>query len=349
MADTMKAAYLTEAGKVEYREIPVPKPAADQALVEVMSCGVCGSDVHYYEHGRIGSFVVDEPLILGHECAGVVVEAGKNVTDLKPGDRVAVEPGVPCRRCEHCKSGRYNLCLAVEFLATPPFHGAFTEYIAHPSDFLFKLPAEVSLEEGAMIEPFSVGLHAAARGGAGIGQTAVVLGTGPIGLCTVQALKAYGVSNIIATDMAPVRLRLAEKLGASTTINASETDTVDAVMHLTCGRGADIVCETAGAVPTVRQTPAIVARGGCVVLVGLPPANEVPYDVVALAQKEADIFTIFRYANVYAKAVALLAERRVDLKSMITSRYGLGKVPEALAFAAKRTPDTIKIMVNAED
>ena len=349
MADTMKAAYLTEAGKIEYREIPVPKPADDEALVEVMSCGVCGSDIHYYEHGRIGTFVVEEPLILGHECAGVVVDAGKNVKDMRPGDRVAVEPGVPCRRCEYCKGGRYNLCSQVEFLATPPFHGAFTEYISHPADFLFKLPADVSLEEGAMIEPFSVGLHAAARAGAGVGQTAVVLGTGPIGLCVVQALKAAGVSDIIATDVAPVRLQLATKLGANTTVNAAETDTVEAVMDLTGGRGADIVCETAGAVATVKLTSAIVARGGRVVLVGLPPADEVPYDVVGLAQKEADVLTVFRYANVYGKAVALLGAHRVDLKSMITSRYGLGRVPEALTFATRRTPDTIKIMVNAED
>ena len=349
MSETMKAAFLLKPGKIEYRDIPVPAPAADEALVEVMSCGVCGSDVHYYEHGRIGPFVVEEPLILGHECAGVIVQVGENVTGLEPGDRVAVEPGVPCRRCSFCKTGRYNLCPGVAFLATPPFHGALAEYIAHPADFLSKLPPDVSLEEGAMIEPFSVGLHAASRGGAGIGQTVAVLGTGPIGLCTIQALKAYGVSDIIATDIAPGRLKLAQKLGAKITINAAEADAVEAVMDFTAGRGADIVYETAGAVPTVQQAPKIVARGGRSVLVGLPAADLIPLDVVSLLAKEADVFTIFRYANVYPKAVALLTAHKVDLKSMITSRYGLDAAPAALAFAAERTPETIKVMVNAED
>jgi len=349
MADTMKAAYLVEPGRIEYREIPVPKPAPDEALVEVMSCGVCGSDVHYYQHGRIGPFVVEEPLILGHECAGVVVETGADVTDLKPGDRVAIEPGVPCRRCEFCRSGRYNLCAGVVFLATPPVQGAFTEYLAHPADFLFKLPDDVSIEEGAMIEPFAVGIHSAVRGGATVGKTATVLGTGPIGLCTLQALRAFGVSQIIATDIAPARLELASKLGASATINAAEHDAVEAVMDLTRGRGTDLVFETAGAVATVQQTPALVARGGRVVLVGMPPADAVPLDVVLLETKEADVFTIFRYANVYPKAVAILAQHKVDLLTMITSRYGLDEVPQALHFAAERSPETIKIMVNAED
>jgi len=349
MAETMKAAFLIEPGRVEYRDIPVPVPAPDEALIEVMSCGVCGSDVHYYQHGRIGPFVVEEALILGHECAGVVVETGGAVTDLKPGDRVAVEPGVPCRRCEFCRSGRYNLCPDVVFLATPPVQGAFTEYLAHAADFLFKLPDDVTLEEGAMIEPFAVGIHSAVRGGATVGKTAAVLGTGPIGLCTLQALRAFGVGEIIATDIAPARLSLAAKLGATATVNASEADAVEAVMDLTAGRGVDMVFETAGAVSTLQQTPAMVARGGRVILVGMPAADAIPLDVVLLETKEADVCTIFRYANVYPKAVAILAEHKVDLKTMITGRYGLDEVPQALEFASRRSPDTIKIMVNAED
>jgi len=348
MNETMKAAYLVKPGKIEYRQIPVPEPASDEALVEVISCGVCGSDVHYYQHGRIGNMVVREPLILGHECAGVVVQTGEEVTNVVPGDRVAVEPGVPCRRCEFCKTGRYNLCKDVQFLATPPVHGAFTEYIAHPADFLFKLPESVSLEEGSMIEPFSVGLHAAQRAGATVGKTAAVLGAGPIGLCVIQALRAYGINTLIATDVADTRLKLARKLGASETLNAAETDVADAVRLITGGRGVDIVCETAGSAVTVKQTVSLAARGGRIVLVGLPPDDEIALNVLGLLAGEIDMFSIFRYANVYPKAIELLSAGKVDLKTMITHRYGMDRVAEAFEFAVQRSPDSIKIMIEAE-
>jgi len=226
---TMKAVYLEEIGRLDVREIPIPEPGPRDVLVKMKSVGVCGSDIHYYEHGRIGDFVVREPLILGHECAGEVVEAGPEVIALQPGDRVAIEPGVPCRHCKHCLSGRYNLCTDVVFLATPPVDGAFCEYVTSPDDFAYKLPDNVSTEAGATIEPLSVGMHAVNLTGVGAGEAVLVLGAGPIGLLAVAAAAAAGAGHITAVDLLPNRLEAAGLMGASRTVNANEEDVAEAL------------------------------------------------------------------------------------------------------------------------
>src|SRR5512141_2535439 len=183
----MQTAVLHRAHDLRLEERPIPRPGPDEVLVAIRAVGVCGSDVHYWHEGRIGDFVVQAPLVLGHECAGVVVESGAEVTSLAPGDRVALEPGVPCRRCPACKSGRYNLCPDVIFMATPPVDGAFAQYVVHPADFAYRLPDHASLEEGALLEPLSVGIHAARRAGVGLGDTVLVGGAGPIGLTALLA------------------------------------------------------------------------------------------------------------------------------------------------------------------
>lgn len=342
---TCKAAYLKQIGEIEFRTVKTPKPRADEALVKIEACGVCGSDVHYYKHGRIGDYLVRKPVILGHECAGTVVAVGRRVKNVAPGDRVAVEAGVTCGKCEFCRTGRYNLCPDVVFLATPPVHGAFVQYIAHRADWLFKLPDGVSFEEGAMLEPFNVGLYAATLSGVTVGHTVAVLGSGPIGLTALQAAKAYGASTIIATDIVASRLRLAKKLGAKHVINATKDDPVEAILDLTGGQGADVVFEAAGAVATTQQSVAVAKRGGSVALIGLGPKARVEMPVMALICKELHVTGQFRYANLYPAAIGLVASGAVDLKSMINRRHPFADLPAAMAACAQGDPKAIKTMI----
>ena len=205
----MKAAILKKVGVIEIEEVPIPSPGPAEVLVKIKS--VCGSDLHYYTHGKIGAYVVEKPIILGHEASGEVVAVGKDVTRFKIGDRVTMEPGIPCRKCEFCKTGRYNLCPDVAFMATPPYDGAFTEYIVSPEDFTFKIPDTMSFDEAALMEPLAVGVYACERSALRPGMTAAVLGLGPIGMVVAQAAKAYGASRVIGTDVVDYRLTQAKR------------------------------------------------------------------------------------------------------------------------------------------
>ena len=219
MNGTMKVAVMTDIGKMAFVERDIPTPKADEVLVKLEYVGICGSDMHYYETGAIGNFIVKPPFVLGHEPGGTVVEVGENVKHLKVGDRVALEPGKTCGHCEFCRQGKYNLCPDVIFFATPPVDGVFQEYVAHEADLCFKLPDNVSTMEGALIEPLAVGFHAANQGGAHIGQTAVVMGAGCIGLVSMMALKAEGVSTVYVVDIMENRLKKAMELRADGVIN----------------------------------------------------------------------------------------------------------------------------------
>ena len=227
MDGKMKVAIMTGIGKMDYTMRDIPTPKDDEVLVKLEYVGICGSDLHYYEAGRIGNFIVEPPFVLGHESGGTVVEVGKAVKHLKVGDRVALEPGKTCGKCEFCRTGRYNLCPDVQFFATPPVDGVFQEYVAHEADLCFKLPDNVSTMEGALIEPLAVGFHAANQGGAHAGQTAVVMGAGCIGLVSMMALKAMGVSKVYVVDVMPKRLEKAMKLGATGVINGKDGGRLD--------------------------------------------------------------------------------------------------------------------------
>ena len=267
----MKAAVLHGVHDMRVEDVPVPEISHERdVLVRIRSVGVCGSDVHFFERGIIGKYPLKEPTIMGHEAAGEVVEVLDEACGLRPGDRVAIEPGYTCRRCEFCRSGRYNMCREVVFLAAPPIHGAFAEYLAWPSDFLFRLPDTLSLDEGAMLEPLAVGLWAARRGGAQTGDQVAVLGAGPIGLLTMQSAIAAGATRAIVSDLEAGRLELAARLGATDTINASQTDAEAAIMELTGGRGVDVAFECAGAVPALQMALRVARNGGTVQIVGMP-------------------------------------------------------------------------------
>jgi len=324
-----------------------PRPVAGpgDVLVRVHRVGVCGSDVHYYTHGRIGSFVVEKPLVLGHEMAGIIEDVGAGVPRSRIGERVAVEPGVPDRTCEWCRTGRYNLCPNMHFMATPPYDGALADYIVTPADFAFTLPENVSLEEGALMEPLSVGVYALHRSALRAGQSVAIVGAGPIGLVTLQVAKASGAGSIAIIDLDANRLATAAALGATHTIDASKTDAVAALMAYTNGRGVDVVFEAAGSPKTAASAVSLARRGGKVVMIGLPPEDNFPYPLVLAMSREIDILTVFRYANVYPAAIALVEQGRVDTQSLVTHRFTLEAAEDALKLSDSRADGVIKAMV----
>jgi L-iditol 2-dehydrogenase len=339
----MRTAVLTEPHAFDHEDRPRPDPAADEVLVAVRDVGICGSDVHYYEHGRIGDYVVEEPLVLGHEAAGEVVETGDDVTTLEPGDRVALEPGVPCRRCAHCKRGDYHLCPDVTFMATPPHDGAFTEYVAWPADFAYRLPETVSTTEGALCEPLSVGIHACRRGEVGTGDTVLVAGAGPIGLMVLAAARAAGATDVLVTDVVDEKLALANERGADRTVNVADEDLDAAVAEFTDGEGVDVVIEASGAEPSIRSTLNAVRRGGIVVLVGLASEATVPFDVLEVVDNEVDVRGSFRYKNTYPTALDLLADGAVEVASLVDFEMGLDEVDAA--FRRAQEPTVVKGMI----
>lgn len=335
----MKAIYLEEPKKIVEKEIAKPEVGSEEVLVEMKSVGVCGSDVEYYESGRIGEFVVEEPIILGHESAGQVVEIGDGVSDLEVGDRVTLEPGVPCRKCKFCKEGRYNLCPDVDFMATPPDDGTFVKYFAHPSDFTFKLPDSLSYEEGALMEPLSVGLAAIGRGKVGVGGSVAVLGSGPIGLVTLQAALAAGAAEVVVTDVIDFRLKKAEDLGASEAVNV-KTDSMEGFNgHF------DQVIQTAGSEAAYKQALDLVSRGGRVVQVGHPSAEEVSIDPNNLITREFDMVGSFRYANTYQDAIGLVESGQVGLEPLVSEHFSFDEIEEALKFPKEHPDECIKAMV----
>ena len=343
----MKAAYLHGIRDLRIHDDPMPElTRPDEVLIKMGAVGVCGSDCHFYERGRIGHFVVSGPLILGHESAGQVMEVGGEVKNVAPGDLVAVEPGIPCRRCRRCKEGRYNLCEAgVFFMAAPPnYHGAFREYFTWPADFVYKLPAGVSVEDGAMVEPLAVGVHACRRAGIRPGQSAAVLGAGPIGLLALQAAMAYGAYPVIASDMIPFRLNLVRKLGA-VAANAQEDDVVASIRDLTGGQGVDVVIETAGTMATIQHAMKAVKTGGVVVLVGLPPEDQGALPVMDMLQREYDLRPVFRYANCYPPSLAMIAAGKITLAPLRTHEYSLDQADAAIRKTIGGTTEAIKVLV----
>ena len=345
MDGKMKVAVMEAIGKIKMEERDIPKAKDNEALVKLEYVGICGSDLHYYETGAIGDFVVEPPFVLGHEPGGTVVEVGKDVKHLKVGDRVALEPGKTCGHCEFCKTGRYNLCPDVVFFATPPVDGVFQEYVAHEADLCFKLPENVSTLEGALIEPLAVGFHAAMQGGARAGQTAVVMGSGCIGLVTMMALKAMGVSKVYVVDIMEKRLEKALELGADGVINGKEKDAVEEVMKLTDGRGCDLVIETAGTQITTVQAMRMTKKGATIVLVGYSKTGEMTLPISMALDKELTFKTVFRYRHIYPMAIEAVAAGKVNLKGIVTDIFSLDEAQKAMDYSVNNKADVVKAVI----
>lgn len=345
MSEKMKAAIMSDIRKVHLGEIDKPECKEDQILVKIEAVGVCGSDLHYYTEGAIGDFIVKPPFILGHECAGVVSEVGKNVVGFKVGERVALEPGVPCGKCSFCKQGKYNLCPDVVFFATPPVNGVFTEYVAYQPDWAFKLPDNMSFAEGALIEPLAVGIHAANQGGADLGKSALIFGCGCIGLVTLLALKSKGVSSVYMCDMVPARMEKAMELGATAVFDVTKCDVISEVMKMTNGAGVDMVYEMTGAEKAVQSCGKAVKRGGTIVLVGMGSKTNICFDFGDILFKEAEIKTVFRYRNIYEKAIQAVKSGSIPINKIVSHTYKLDDISEALEYHVENKNNIIKMVI----
>lgn len=349
MKGTMKVAVMNGIGKMGFVEREIPKPKADEVLVRLEYVGICGSDQHYYETGAIGDYVVEPPFVLGHEPGGTVVEVGENVRHLKVGDRVALEPGKTCGHCEFCKQGKYNLCPDVVFFATPPVDGVFQEYVAHEADLCFKLPENVSTLEGALIEPLAVGFHAAIQGDAHLGQKAVVMGAGCIGLVSMMALKARGVSEVYVVDIMKKRLDKAMELGADGVIDGAKEDVLERVKQLTDGKGMDLVIETAGTEITTRQAIYMAKKGANIVLVGYSKSGEMNLPMSLVLDKEMTIKTVFRYRHIYPIAIDAVATGKVNLKGIVTDIFPLNEAQKAMDYSINNKADIVKAVIKVTE
>lgn len=341
----MRALVLEKKGELSLREIALPQDVGpDDVRIAIHTVGVCGSDVHYYTHGAIGSYIVRQPMVLGHEASGTIVEVGANVTSLKVGDRVCMEPGVPNLSSRATKLGIYNVDPDVRFWATPPVHGVLAPYAVHPAAFTYKLPDNVSFAEGAMVEPFAIGMQAAARARIVPGDVAVVVGCGPIGIMIALAALAGGCSKVLISDFSAPKLEIAGQYPGVVPVNIGEQSLVDAVTAATDNWGADIVFEASGSPKAFANLFDIVRPGGAVVLVGLP-VETVELNVPAAIAKEVRIETVFRYANIFDRALQLIASGKVDLKPLITGTYDFSESIKAFERAAQGKPQDVKLQI----
>jgi L-iditol 2-dehydrogenase len=336
----MRVSVLAAPGKVDIEERPVPTPGPDEVLVRVASVGVCGSDTHYYEHGRIGSYVVEQPLVLGHEASGVITDVGSGVPAERVGQRVSVEPGVPDLTCPQCLAGRYNLCPNMRFFATPPIDGAFAEYVLVHTAFAHPVPDSIGDDAAALLEPLSVGVWACRRGHVGAGTRVLVTGAGPIGLVALQCALAFGATEVVVSDVNPARLELARQLGATAVVDARSERVGD------LDRPPQVLLECSGFPPAIAEAIRALDRAGRAVLVGMG-GDEIPLPLSRVQERELEVTGTFRYANTWPTAIALVAAGRVDVDRLVTGSYRLDQAEDALT-AARRDPQSVKVVVRPQ-
>ena len=321
------------------------EPAVGEVAVCVEMVGICGSDVHYYTHGRIGPFVVEAPMILGHEAAGRVVAIGPEVEEFKIGDRVCMEPGIPDPTSRALKLGIYNVDPSVTFWATPPVHGCLTPRVVHKAAFTYKLPDTVSFADGAMVEPLAIGLQAAARAQIQPGDTALVTGAGPIGILTALSALAGGAATVFVSDVVPDKLTIAAQYRGIVPVDVTKEDVVARIAKDTGGWGVDKVFECSGAAAAFGSLAQCARPGGCITLVGMP-SGPVEIDIVAWQARELRIETVFRYANIFDRAIALIASGKIDMTPLITKTYDFADAIMAFDRAVQTRPDDVKIQIN---
>ena len=334
----MKAIYLDKINTFSEKELAKPECGERQVLVRMKAVGVCGSDVHYWKNGRIGQFVVEEPLILGHECSGVITDVGEKVSKFAVGDRVVLEPGIPCMKCEHCLKGRYNLCQNIVFFATPPDDGVLVEEIAYDEDYVFKIPDEVTdYGLATMAEPLSVGLFATQRIKPALGEKAIIFGAGIIGITCLLAAKAAGCKDITLADIRDDRLACAKEMGADQVVNTMKDQIPDNTF--------DFGYEATGADACYNLAVKCIKPGGRIAMIGMGPEIQ-KVDMVDYVCKEITIVPSFRYSNTYPLVLDLLKDNQEKLKQLITHRvpFSLEGVEEAFHIASE-DPSAVKVVV----
>lgn len=342
----MQAIVLEKPNQISIRDIDLPvRPGPRDVKIQISRVGICGSDLHYYLHGRIGDFVVRDPMVLGHEASGVVTEVGTEVSGFSVGDRVCMEPGIFRDFSPEVMRGQYNLDPAVEFWATPPVHGCMCESVIHPANLTFHLPESVDAEEGALVEPLAIGVHSATKARIAPGDTALVIGAGTIGIVTALAASASGCDRVFVTDVKQAKLDfVAEHYGANITpINPLSTD-LGGALRDAVPEGVDVAFETSGSDEGVLRLPQYVRRGGRMVFIGMPQ-NPPPFDIVTAQTKELTMYTVFRYANAYPRAIRLLSSGRINAKPLVTHRFPFSDGKAAFEYAATYPQDAIKIMI----
>ena len=345
----MKALVLEEQRRLSLLDFPLSETTGpDDVKVAIKACGICGSDVHYFTNGRIGDFIVTAPMILGHEASGVVLETGANVKNLKAGDRVCMEPGIPDFKSMETLKGMYNLDPAVRFWATPPIHGCLRETGVHPASLTFKLPENVSYHEGALVEPLAIGVWAAKKAAISPGDTALVIGGGTIGIVAALAAESSGCSKVFIADIKKGKLGFIKKHYSSRleTIDLNETD-IGSFLEKKGIKGVDIVFEASGSVKVYEKICSYLVPSGRMVLIGMPP-GPVPLDVVAMQVKELSIETIFRYVNIYPLVINMIASGKLNVKPLITRQYAFADSLAAFDCAATLPENDVKIMIDLE-
>ncbi|XP_003471889.1 sorbitol dehydrogenase isoform X2 [Cavia porcellus] len=334
-------------GDIRLENYPIPEPGPNEVLLRMHSVGICGSDVHYWQHGRIGDFVVKKPMVLGHEASGTVVKVGSSVKHLKAGDRVAIEPGAPREVDDFFKIGRYNLSPTIFFCATPPDDGNLCRFYKHNANFCYKLPDNVTFEEGALIEPLSVGIHACRRGGVSLGNKVLVCGAGPVGLVTLIVAKAMGAATVVVTDLSASRLSKAKEVGADLVLQVSQESAQEIASKVEglLGGKPEVTIECTGAESAIQAGIYATRSGGTLVLVGMgSEMARVP--LIHAAIREVDIKGVFRYCNTWPMAISMLASKSVNVKPLVTHRFPLEKALEA--FETSRKGVGIKVMLKCD-
>lgn len=344
----MEALVLERQGELSLRDMPEIDRAEEtlgprDVRIRLHTVGICGSDVHYYTHGRIGPFVVNAPMILGHEASGTVIECGAEVTTLAPGDRVCMEPGIPDPNSRASRMGMYNIDPAVRFWATPPVHGILRPTCTHPEAFTFRLPDNVSFAEAAMVEPLAVGIHAATKARVKPGDNAVVMGAGPIGLVTALSALAAGCARVWVSDLAQPKLEIAASLSPAIT-PVSPGDLATQVLAATDGWGADLVFEATGSPHAAAGVFKPLAPGGCVVMIG-GQSDPIAYDAGAAMVREARVENIFRYAHAFPRCLNMIASGAIDVKPLITRTFGFEDSLRAFQIAASAPPADVKMQI----
>jgi L-iditol 2-dehydrogenase len=341
----MRAARLHAIRDLRLEDLPKPVPGPGEVLLQVAAAGVCGSDVHYYLEGRIGSQVLTAPMILGHEFSAWVAELGEGVTELEVGQLVAVEPGIACGACEQCLHGHPNLCPNVRFCSTPPVDGIYAEYTVMPAENCFPQPEGMGPVEGAMLEPLGIGIQAVDLGHLKAGDTVAVLGAGPIGLLTAAVARAAGASEVYMTEPLAYRRQFALDYVADAVLDPTEDDVVEEILHLTGGRGVDVGFEAAGAPDTPQQTAAVTRIGGKVIIAGIPAQNEMTFRPDTVRRKGLTIKMVRRSKHTYERALRLMETGQVDVKPLATHLLPLERVEEAFEMVASYQDGVLRAVI----
>ena len=334
--------YLTKEHKLFIKEQEIPTPLDDQVIVKIMANGICGSDIHFYKEGTLsGKVSVEQPYIPGHECCGIISEIGKNVTGFSIGQKVVIEPAIPCRICHYCRIGRYNLCDNIYVMSAPGKNGTFCDYVAIRSDMIHPIPDSMSFELGAMVEPASVGIHAINRTGGVKGKSIAIMGAGPIGILAMQAFRASGGGETTIFDISQARIDFAKKMGAHNIFNSAlQGEIPDSI--------ADIVIETAGSPITTGQLTRVAKKGASIVQVGWV-RKEIPIDVASIINKELTYCGSKNTANVFPTSIQWISDGRIDAKALISHRFSFDRAAEAFEFTATHKDEVIKTVVFNDD